>query len=311
MMKKTLMGLLLSILTVLWACAASPPSSSADTVADDGDRELKRGVYWYQKGCMRKAMDHFHAAHEHYSLVDHRTGIARSLNGLANVFRQQGRLKSARLFYDAAEAAGRRGDDPIVLAQILTNKAAFLIDENALPTGGVLLDEAEALTRGRGTPLSRVLNYQAVIMMKAGRDDEAVGLLDRAQTVADGDDPTIEATLRFTRGRLLMHTGNHRQAESLFSQALELDRQAGCPRCMADDLAALADVYEQLGESEAALDCLTRSLKTYALLENHAKVSDHLDRLERLAEETGGDIRVTVHFIDKWLAGEAVDAICR
>jgi hypothetical protein len=33
--------------------------------------------------------------------------------------------------------------------------------------------------------------------------------------------------------------------------------------------------------------------------------------METLAERTGTDIRVTVHFVNQWLAGEAVDAICR
>ena len=304
-------GAVVGILMVLWACAASPPSSSSVTSSDQGDRELKRGIYWYQKGCMRKAMDHFHAAHEHYSLDDQQTGIARSLNSLANIHRQQDRLESAHLFYDAAVAAARRCDDRTVLAQILTNKAAVLIDENQLSAAGVLLDEAELLTRERSAALALVLNYHAVLMMKANRNDKATALLDRADTVDFGNDPTIRATLGFSRGRLMMKANQYRQAKGLFAQALELDRQADCSRCMADDLAAMADVHERLGENEAALDCLERSLKIYALLENPTKVNDHLDHLERLADETGADIRVTVHFIKKWLAGEAVDAICR
>ncbi|MBR9987091.1 MAG: hypothetical protein KFF68_14410 [Desulfosarcina sp.] len=48
----------------------------------------------------------------------------------------------------------------------------------------------------------------------------------------------------------------------------------------------------------------------YALLENQAKVMENLGRLESLALKTGTDVRVTVHFINPWLAGEAVDVIC-
>ncbi|MDX2451208.1 tetratricopeptide repeat protein [Desulfosarcina sp.] len=113
-----------------------------------------------------------------------------------------------------------------------------------------------------------------------------------------------DATIRFTRGRLMMKNGNYAEAMSLFQHALELDRQAGFTRGMADDLSAIAVIHEQLGEDEAALDCLDRSIKIYALLEN-------LGRLESLAQKTGTDVRVTVHFINQWLAGEAVDAICR
>ena len=80
---------------------------------------------------------------------------------------------------------------------------------------------------------------------------------------------------------------------------------------MADDLSAMAVIHEQLGEDEAALDCLDRSIKIQALLENRAKVLENLGRLESLAQKTGTDVRVTVHFINQWLAGEAIDAICR
>jgi tetratricopeptide (TPR) repeat protein len=109
----------------------------------------------------------------------------------------------------------------------------------------------------------------------------------------------------------MMKNRNYPEAMRHFRHALELDRQAGFSRGMADDLAAMAVIHEQLGEDEAALDCLDRSIKIYALLENQAKVMENLGRLESLALKTGTDVRVTVHFINQWLAGEAVDVICR
>jgi hypothetical protein len=96
-----------------------------------------------------------------------------------------------------------------------------------------------------------------------------------------------------------------------FQRALELDRHAGFTRGVADDLSAMAGIHEQLGEDEAALDCLDRSIKIYALMENQAKVLEHLGRLESLAQKTGSEVRVTVHFINQWLAGGAADVICR
>ena len=313
-MKKMRIALILLALASVWACAASsdsPMSASSAISATEGDQELKRGVYWYQKGCMPKAMTHFQAAHEHYSLGDRRIGIARSLNSMANVHRQQGRRANALIFYNAAVKAARGGGDRRVLAQVLANKAAVLIDENDLAGAEDLLDEAERLAGERGAVPALVLNYRAMVMIKAKREDRAAALLDRAAAVDFGNDPTIRATLRFSHGRLMMHAGQYPQAENLFTQALELDRQTECARCIAEDLAALADVHERRGEDEAALDCLERSLKIYALLENRTKVDEYLGRLERLAGKTGDDPRVTVYFIKQWLAGEAVDAVCR
>jgi tetratricopeptide (TPR) repeat protein len=295
----------------LWACATSSPTTSSVDTNDQADRELKRGVYWYQKGCMRKAMEHFRVAHEHYSLADRQAGVARSLNGLANVYRQTGDQASALLFYDAAVTIGRRCDDQLVVAQALANQAAVLIDAGEVSAAEVLLDEAKLLSRETDPVYAVVLNHQAVSLMKERRFDEAGALLEQAESLAAGKGSNAGATIRFTRGRLMMQTGDYPRAQQLFGQALEMDRDAGFSRGMAADLAAMAEVLEHQGEDEAALNCLNRSIKINALLENRPEVLDQLKHLEALARKTGSDVRVTVHFITTWMAGEAADAICR
>jgi tetratricopeptide (TPR) repeat protein len=306
--------LFLILVLVFWGlngCAVSPRATSSADASDQGDRELKRGILWYQKGCSRKAMEHFHAAHEHYALTDRQAGVARSLNSLANAYRQTGDVNSARLFYDAAITAARRCDDQQVIAQALSNKAAVLMDTEDLAGAEVLLDEAQLLSRETGPVFAMVLNNRAALLIKAQQFDEASTILDQADTIAAGDGIKAGATLRFTRGRLMMKTGNFPEAMRLFQQALELDRQAGFSRGMADDLSAMADIHEQLGQDEAALDCLDRSIKIHALIGYREKVLDNLDRLESLGQKTGTDVRVTVHFINQWLGGGSVDGICR
>ena len=306
---------LLLIAVLIWggicACAGAPVTTSSAGSPDRGDHELKRGVYWYHKGCTRKALDHFQAAHEHYCLADQQIGVARSLISLANLYRQSGNLDNAMLFYDAAIVAARRCDDQTITAQALSNKAAALIESGELSGAEVLLDEAQLLSRETGPVFATTLNHRAVLLMKAEHFDEAASLLDQADAAAAGDSHHAGAGIRFTRGRLLMRTGNYSQALTFFQQALELDRQAGYTRGMADDLAAMAEIHEQMGRDEAALDCLDRSIKIHALVGQRNAVLEILERLETLAERTGTDIRVTVHFVNQWLAGEAVDAICR
>ncbi len=309
-MNKTLI-LILALWGTICACATSPPSTSSADGPNEGDRELRRGVYWYQKGCTRKAMEHFHAAHEHYSLTDQQVGVARSLNSIANGYRQVGKAQDAHLFYDAAIVAARRCDDQRVIAQAMSNKAAMLIEADDLAGAEVLLEEAQLLAREKGPVHAMVLNHRAVLLMTANRTAEALTLLDQADSAAAGDGFNADATIRFTRGRLMMKTGNHKHAIRHFQQALELDRKAGFTRGMADDLSAMAMIHEQLGEDEAALDCLDRSTKIHALLGNREKVLERLGRLESLAKKTGTDVRVTVHFINQWLAGETIDNICR
>ena len=180
-------GLVLATGLVIWgicACAASPTMNASADRSDPGDRELQKGIYWYQKGCPRKALDHLHAAHELYSLTDRQVGVARSLSSLANVYRQSGDAESAMLFYDAAITAARRCDDQAVVAQALSNKAALLIDSGDLSGAEVLLDEAQLLSRERGPVLAMILSHRAGLKIKALHFDEAAEILDQAETVA-------------------------------------------------------------------------------------------------------------------------------
>jgi tetratricopeptide (TPR) repeat protein len=309
---KTWLALLLAMTFLgLCACAGSPAATLSADASDPADRDLKRGIYWYQKGCARRALDHFYAAHEYYSFTDRQVGVARSLNSMANVYRQEGNLESAMLFYDAAIAAARRCDEQAMVGQALSNKAAVLIDTGDLAGAEVLLDEAHLLARETGPVFAMVLNHRAVLLMKTQQFDEALTLLDQADSLVVGDGYNARAAICFTRGKIMMRTGKYSPAMGLFQQALELDRQAGFTLGMADDLAAMAEIHEQLGEDEDALDCLDRSIKIHALLENREKVRENIAHLESLASKTGTDVRVTVHFINQWLAGEAVATICR
>lgn len=307
-----MMGVALA-LTGFWACAASHRPQTAAEATSPGDRELRRGIYWYHKGCMQKAMDHLKAAHEHYCLTDQRSGTARSLNSLANVYRQSGNLADALLFYDAAIDAARRSGDRTLVAQALSNKAAALLDRADTADHGdvkALLDEAQRLVR-KGPVYAMVLTHRAVLAMETRHFDEAGALLDRADDAAGRQADRTAAAIRFTRGRLMMKAGNTPQAQDQFEQALALDRQTDFAKGMAADLDALAEIHEQGEAYGSALDCLERSIKIYALLEDRRRVLKQLDHLQQLAAKSGGDIRVTLYFVNQWLAGEAMDAVCR
>ena len=315
-MKNTTGKLLLAIIIILiaWglcACAASPKAPSSSGGSDQGDRELKNGIYWYHQGCTRKALSHLQAAHEHFSLANQQAGVARSLTSLANLYRQADDPDNAMLFYDAAISAARRCDDQTAAAQALSNKAAMLIDAGELSAAEALLDEAQLLARKSGPSTAMILNHRAVLALKFQRYDKALALLEEAESSGVETPSTVAATLRYTRGKVLLKTGNYEKAMDLFQLALEQDRRMGSARGMADDLLAMAGIHQQMGRSEEALNCLEQGLKIHALLGNGRIVVDNLERLESLAEHTGSDARVAVHFINQWLAGEAVDVVCR
>lgn len=310
-MKRIQIIVTLLIVAGLCGCATPPPATLSANASSQGDRELRQGLHWYRKGCLHKAMDHILAAHAQYCLADNQAGVARSLNSLANVYQQAGDANGALRYYDAAVAAGKSSDDQTVAARALANKAAVLIEAGRLSAARTILDKAQVLSRRKGPVFAAVLNRRAVLLMARQHYDEALKLLDRAASLAVGDDSTTAAAIHFTRGRLMARTGHDVQAVHQFQQALAADRQAGFTRGMADDLFALAGIHEHLGEDEAALNRLDRSLQLYALLEDHAKVTESLDRLKKLARKTGTDPRVCVHFIEQWSTGGGINAVCR
>jgi tetratricopeptide (TPR) repeat protein len=310
-MKRFLVIAMALMLAGFCGCAASPPATLSAGASAQGDRELRQGIHWYRKGCLHKAMNHVLAAHAQYCLADNQAGVARSLNSLANIYQQAGDANGALRYYDAAVAAGKRSDDQTVTARALANKAAVLIEAGRLSAARTLLGKARIRSGKSGPVFAVVLNRRAVLLMEGQHYNEAMKLLDRAASLAVGDESTTAAAIHFTRGRLMTRTGHDVQALGQFQQALAADRQAGFTRGMADDLFALAGAHEHLGKDGAALNCLDRSLQLYALLEDHAKVAGSLDRLKKLARKTGTDPSVSIHFIEQWLTGGGINAVCR
>jgi len=66
-----------------------------------------------------------------------------------------------------------------------------------------------------------------------------------------------------------------------------------------------------LGKNEPAADFFKRSIKIYALIENGKKVEDILEKLENISKTSEIDIRVTLHFVNRWIEGENLESPCR
>ena len=65
------------------------------------------------------------------------------------------------------------------------------------------------------------------------------------------------------------------------------------------------------GSSERALEFFERSIKIYALIGNGAKVKTILEKLETISKTSGQDLRVTLHFVNQWIEGKALEDLCK
>jgi len=104
--------------------------------------------------------------------------------------------------------------------------------------------------------------------------------------------------------------GRYEEGLEQYRKALEGDRQSGFHQGIADDLAAIGQIYQHEGEHTAAASHLQRSIKIYALLGDEERVIDIMAMLEVSAKEANVDIAITRHFISQWARGEILESPC-
>jgi tetratricopeptide (TPR) repeat protein len=112
-------------------------------------------------------------------------------------------------------------------------------------------------------------------------------------------------------GNLHLERGEYEHALAFFSKALEMDRKADFSLGVADDLTAMGTVYYLQKKYGPALSYLRRGIKIHAVFGNREKVALIADMLETAAEAAGVDISVTMHFANKWAAGDLMEFPCK
>jgi tetratricopeptide (TPR) repeat protein len=234
-----------------------------------------------------------------------------SLNAIGNAYRHMGDTASALLFFEesiliysqTAETQGR--------AQALLNQAAVLMDLAKLDEAQKKIQMAHQWV-GDDRRLALIhLRTRGILLTRKGAYLQAEELLKTALAMVGKEDALEYTAVQFSLGRLYLEMGDPTLAYRHLSEALEVDRQENYYRRVADDLAALASAKIALNRQAEAVGDLKRSLKIYALLGDGDRVAQILDRLEPLAKETTMDLRVTKHFIQRWLDGDTEETLCR
>ena len=185
----------------------------------------------------------------------------------------------------------------------------MLIDINALEPAQDTLDQADALLKDTQKTAS-LLNTKGVLLMKQEDYARAEETLLRGLDLVSQDDPASLATLNFSLGRLMIARNQLDQAHTYFQAALHTDRQLGFHRGIADDLAALGDLYQKQAQHKTAADYFQRGIKVYALIGDKIRVDATLQQLREAATEADVDIRVTELFVERWLEGKVLEIPC-
>lgn len=291
------------------SCTSSPAPKRQPREVRNQTRVMNKGVTQYTKGCYARALELFSEAHESYSVMDDLAGEASSLASIANAYFRLQDIESALLVYDDALELFRFLDHREGLTRTRVDKAAALIEAGRLDEASALLDQADAQASG-GTA---ALRFKTRALLAAARKDFPVAriFLEKAQASSQGAAPSVISGIHYARGYLALISDEPRKALKPLQTALDIDRRAEAYADIAKDLQALARCYGRLDQDRQALTCLKRSVKIHALLGNSPKVQAMVPELQRLAGQTGMDIKATLHWVSQWLAGQREFNVCR
>ncbi len=302
--------IMMTVITV-FSCAGNPTvEESPDTTISDGMEEIKMGSFLYKKGCYDRSLQHFFSAHELFSLTDQLSGIAMSMNNIGNIFRLTGDTERALLYYGESFEIYTQIKDHKGAIQTLSNKAAALVDSDRLQDAEKILDKAQKISHTYNTPYTPLLSNRGVLLIKKKDYPAAEQVLNQALLASDPDNKSEIATINFALGNLMVAKKSYQQAVVYFKSALVADQAAGFHKNIADDLAAIAMVYVDLGESNLAIDFFKRSAKIYALHGNREKVHKLLEQMDTAAKNSGTDITITKQLVNNWLEGDRMEDPC-
>lgn len=298
------------VFTVL-ACGGGPPLKPTPSHLLTGTDQVRKGTVLYQKGCFKRAMEHFSRAHELYAASDQLDGVAMSFNNMGTVYRAMGDFESAVAFFDKAHEIYKDLGDRAGVRQSLANKSAVLIETGRLEEAEAVIKEASGISPGEGgKPFVPLMSNQGILLTRQKDYAGAEKILKEALEAADPENVSETATIHYALGHLMMEMKHWKEALSFYQAALAADRSAGYYRGMADDLSGMGRSYLESGNREAAVKSWERSVKIYALIKLPEEVRKTMAEIKTAAGGTGIDIRVTELFVNRWLEGKVYEKPC-
>ena len=185
----------------------------------------------------------------------------------AHVLTQAAKFDDAAPLLTAAVEAARLLDYPPVEAE-----ASFELAQLKLATGDAKASEALAreaallAARGRDDHLrARAHVGIAAALRRESRYDDGLDHLRQAEAVSarGPTDDVFAADLLEHRGALLTFAGKYAEAEQALNRARTITERGGDRLAVAANLAGLADLYNQWGKYDAALEHYRRALALY------------------------------------------------
>jgi tetratricopeptide (TPR) repeat protein len=290
------------------ACAGGPQPAPMSQELREAGYYARKATNLFNKGCYADALADFQDAHERYAAADQLEGVARSLNGIADIYYRGDEMQSAVMVYDDAIEVYDTLKDRRSVIQALCNKAAAEIALGRLEMASEALQKADSLDPG-GRQAALRLKTRALLAIKKNDPQRAREMLEQALAAAGSDNPLISG-IYYTLGYVDLMADRPAKAQDYFKQALKLDRAAEAHHDIARDLEGLGTCSVRLGDHRQALNYFKRSAKIYALLQDNRHAAAVLPQLKKSAEQAGVDVQATLSWIEQWMLNPGGAALC-
>ena len=271
---------------------------------------VNKGVFWYQKGCYKRALEYFLRAHEKYSVYDQLDGVAISLNNIGNVYRMMGDISQSLKYFDNSYQIYSEINNTKGALNVLSNKATALIENNEIIEAENVLKTAEQLEHKITKPFIPIIINKSLIYIKKKNFDKAKTLLKYALKNTSKKNPNEFASINYTFGKYLYEIKNYKSSIIYFNHALNKDREIGCYKRIADDLYGIAQSYLELNQKDNAINYFIRCAKIYALINNKEKALDILNQIKKIPNKTNNDMDISEKFINKWIDNHMINNFC-
>jgi len=310
-MRKEAAILFIGFLLTVLACGGGPPLKPTPAHLLTGTDQIRKGTALYQKGCFKRAMEHFSRAHELYAASDQLDGVAMSFNNMGTVYRATGDFESAIAFFDKAHEIYKDLGDRAGVQQSVANKSAVLIETGRLEEAEAVINEASSFSPGDGgKPFVPLMSNRGILLTRKKDYAGAEKILKEALAAVDPENVSETATVHYALGHLMLEMRRWKEANSFYQAALAADRSAGYYKGIADDLYGTGKSYFESGNREAAVKSWERSVKIYALIKLPEEVKKTMADIKTAARGTAIDIRVTELFVNRWLEGKVYEKPC-
>lgn len=247
----------------LGACGQAPQKPNA--MQAKAYELHQRGMQAFQRGEYATAAQFYQQAVQLHAATEEVEGLAVNRLNLAKAQQMQGQIEAAQRTLDELLEDKVLRYAPDHLAAAAVHKAVLFLQQRDAASARAWADKAAAYCADCGWR-GVIENVQANAALLQGEADQALYWAERA-VASNKRSPVLEqanALRLLAQARMLKR--EFAAAEPLLQQALAKDKAAGLPEKMRLDLLLLAELMEQQGETEQALQYRERARRIEAAL---------------------------------------------